>query len=148
MSGFWRVWLIVWSLGIFLFGVVLAGGAFEATSGPVRWLLETLHGPGDVVFDPTLRFSLAVMGCVSLGWAAMTLAVMLVAFRMGDRAGPLWSAITVGIVVWFVTDSTLSAATGFALNIVPNVALLATYLIGVVGGGAFRKSTAAQEQGA
>ena len=70
MPGFWRLWLVVWCLGIVLFGLVLAGGAFEATSAPVRWVLENLQGPGEVTFDPTLRFSMAVMGCVSLGWAA------------------------------------------------------------------------------
>lgn len=145
MSGFWRMWLVVWALGVVLFGLVLAGGAFEATSAPVLWVLESLQGPGEVVLDPTLRFSLAVMGCVSIGWAATMLAIMLVAFRMADRAGPLWSAVTLGVVVWFVTDSALSAATGFGLNIVPNLVLLATYLIGVVAGGAFRKPAAATE---
>jgi hypothetical protein len=145
MSGFWQMWLVVWALGVVLFGLVLAGGAFESTSAPVVWVLESLQGPGEVVLDPTLRFSLAVMGCVSIGWAAMMLAVMRVAFRMADRAGPLWSAVTLGVVVWFITDSALSAATGFGLNIVPNLALLATYLIGVVAGGAFRKPAAATE---
>jgi hypothetical protein len=145
MSGFWQMWLVVWALGVVLFGLVLAGGAFESTSAPVVWVLESLQGPGEVVLDPTLRFSLAVMGCVSIGWAVMMLAVMRVAFRMADRAGPLWSAVTLGVVVWFITDSALSAATGFGLNIVPNLALLATYLIGVVAGGAFRKPAAATE---
>ena len=31
MSTFWRNWLLVWSVGVLIFGVVLAGGAFEAT---------------------------------------------------------------------------------------------------------------------
>jgi hypothetical protein len=145
MSLFWRVWLVVWCLGVVLFGLVLAGGAFEATSAPARWVLESLQGPGEVVFDPTLRFSLAVMGCVSIGWAASMLAVMLIAFRMGERAGPLWSAVTLGVVVWFITDSALSVATGFGLNVIPNIALLATYLVGVSAGGGFRKPVAVTE---
>ena len=145
MSGFWRTWLVVWCLGVVVFGLVLAGGAFEATSAPVRWVLESLKGPGEAVFDPTLRFSLAVMGCVSIGWAATMLAVILLAFRMGEKAGPLWSAVTLGVVVWVVTDSALSVATGFGLNVVPNVMLLATYLVGVVAGGAFRKTASTVE---
>jgi len=145
MSGFWRAWLVVWCLGVMVFGLVLAGGAFEATTAPVRFVLESLQGPGPTAFDPTLRFSLAVMGCVSIGWATAMLAVMLVAFRMGDQARPLWSAVTLGVLVWFVTDSALSVATGFGLNVVPNVALLVTYLIGIFAGGAFRKPAAAAE---
>ena len=138
MSLFWRVWLVLWSLGVVLFGLVLAGGAFEATSAPIGWVMDMLQGPGEVVFDPTLRFSLAVMGCVSLGWAASMLAVMLAAFNMGERARPVWSALTVGVVVWFITDSALSVATGFGLNVIPNVILIATYLVAVFAGGAFR----------
>jgi hypothetical protein len=145
MSGFWRAWLVVWCLGVMVFGLVLAGGAFEATTAPVRFVLESLQGPGPTAFDPTLRLSLAVMGCVSIGWATAMLAVMLVAFRMGDQARPLWSAVTLGVLVWFVTDSALSVATGFGLNVVPNVALLVTYLVGIFAGDAFRKPASAAE---
>lgn len=145
MPGFWRAWLIVWCIGVVAFGLVLAGGAFEATSAPVYWVLESLQGPGETAFDPTLRFALAVMGGVSFGWAATMMAVMLIAFRMGEGARPLWSALTLGVVVWFATDSALSVATGFGLNVVPNVLLLATYLVGVVAGGAFRKTVTAVE---
>ena len=66
MSTFWRNWLLVWSVGVLIFGVVLAGGAFEATSGPVSLVYQGLQGPGDLVFDPAMRFTLAVMGCVSI----------------------------------------------------------------------------------
>lgn len=145
MSGFWRVWLIVWCLSVMLFGLVLTGGAFEATTAPVRFILEGLQGPGPVTFDPTLQFSMAVMGCVSIGWSTTMLAVMLVAFKMGDMARPLWSAVTLGVLVWFVTDSALSAATGFGLNIVPNIVLLATYLVGIVAGGVLRRRSAVTE---
>lgn len=140
MSVFWRGWLIVWCLGVVAFGLVLAGGAFEATSAPVRWILETLQGPGDLTFNPVLRFSLALMGCVSVGWALTMLAMMLAAFKLGDRARPIWLGLTFGIVVWYVTDSALSVATGFGLNAIPNTLLLITYLVGVVAGGGLRAS--------
>lgn len=142
MSAFWRGWLVVWCLGVVAFGLVLAGGAFEATSGPVLFVLENLRGPGEVVLDPAMRFSLAVMGCVSLGWAATMLAMMLAAFRLDDRATPIWTGVTIGVLVWFVTDSALSVATGFGLNVIPNLVLLATYLVPVLATGRLRLSAA------
>lgn len=142
MSTFWRSWLLVWCVGVFVFGLVLAGGAFEATSGPVRMIYESLRGPGDLVLDPAMRFTLAVMGCVSLGWAVTMFLMMRVAFSLGERARPVWVGLTLGVLVWFVTDSTLSVATGYGLNVVPNTLLLSTYLIGVFAGGALKQTGA------
>lgn len=140
MPVFWRSWLIIWCLGVGLFGLVLAGGAFEATSAPVRWILSTLQGGGDLAFDPVLRFSLAVMGCVTLGWAATMLVIMLAIFGAGEAARPIWAGLTTGVLVWFVTDSGLSLATGFGLNVIPNVVVVAGYVIAIVGSGAMRKT--------
>ncbi len=35
MTGFWRIWMAVWRLSVAGFGLVLAGAASEAASGPV-----------------------------------------------------------------------------------------------------------------
>lgn len=140
MSLFWRTWLTIWCLSVLLFGVVLAGGAFEATSAPVLKLLTLLQGGGEIALDKTLRFSLAVMGCVSIGWGATMLSIMQTAYRLGETAHLFWRGLTVGVAIWFVTDSALSAATGFALNIIPNSILMASYLVGVTASGALKGS--------
>ena len=66
MSRFWRTWMIggCWAVG--LFGVILAASAFEATAGPTRLLFSLLNDR--VAFDsaPHLRFSLAVLGAVTI----------------------------------------------------------------------------------
>ncbi len=142
MSTFWRNWLLVWSVGVLIFGVVLAGGAFEATSGPVSLVYQGLQGPGDLVFDPAMRFTLAVMGCVSIGWAVTMFLMIRAAFSLGHHARPIWIGLTAGVVTWFVTDSALSVATGFGLNVVPNTVLIVTYLIAVLGSGALKGRTA------
>jgi len=143
MSGFWRTWMIAWCIGVMLFGLILAGAAFEASQAPVVWLLETLRGESGITPDATLRFSLALMGCVSIGWAILMLWVMLAAFRGGEMALFLWRGLTVSNCVWFLIDSALSVATGFGLNVIPNTVLLVTYLIGVLAGGALRSQTGA-----
>lgn len=138
MSAFWRGWFGLWSASIGVFGAVLAGGAFDATSGPVRKLLVTLGGPNAGAFDPTLRFSLAVMGAVSIGWAVMLFLTLRAAIDRPDHSRPLWNAITAGMASWFVIDSALSIATGFGLNVAPNLVLAAMYGIGLLGSGALK----------
>lgn len=130
---------MIWCGGVTIFGLVLAGGAFEATSGPVRMIYQGLQGPADLVLDPAMRFTLGVMGCVSLGWAATMLLMMRVAFSFGDRARPIWMGLTFGVVVWFVTDSTLSVATGYGLNVIPNALLFSTYLIAIFASDALKQ---------
>lgn len=142
MSAFWRIWLILWCGGVFVFGAVLAGGAFEATSGPVRLVYEGLQGAGPLNLDPAMRFTLAVMGGVSIGWAMTMLLVILAAIELGDRARPIWVALTIGLATWFVVDSSLSVATGFALNVIPNIVLMATFMIAVLASGRLKKAAA------
>ena len=139
MSGFWRGWFQVWCVSIVLFGAVLCGGAFEATSGPIRLLLTTFNSAVDPRFDATLRFSLALMGAVSIGWAVTLAFIIRAAIAMEDRARPLWNAITAGMVSWFVIDCTLSITTGFWPNVLPNLALAGMYGVGLIGSGALKR---------
>jgi len=138
VTSFWRNWFLVWCLSIGLFGAVLAGGAFEATSGPVTMVLALLRGPEQPEFDPTLRFSLAVMGAVSIGWAVTLHFIVRAAIAQGSTARPLWDAISAGMTSWLLIDSALSVATGFELNVLPKVLLAGMYVVGLVGSGALK----------
>lgn len=140
MSIFWRNWLLVWSAGVAIFGLVLAGGAFEATSGPVNLIYQSLQGGGVLAFDRAMRFTLAVMGCVSIGWAVTMFMIIRAAFLLGDHARSIWVGLTVGVAIWFVIDSALSVATGFGLNVVSNTILIVTYLIAIVASGALKRT--------
>ena len=126
MNGFWKTWLNIWCLGVGLFGLVLAGGAFAATSGPVERLFDILGG-GPPEITPALRFSLAVMGAVTLGWALTFYAAFSAAAALGPQGRSAWRVVTVAVAGWYVIDCWLSIATGFALNAVPNTLLLAGY---------------------
>ena len=138
MSVFWRNWFVGFFGALMLFGLVLVGGAFEATTGPIRWLLVLIGGGLDIRFDPPLRFVLALLGAVLIGWAVCLHYTIGAAIDLGPRGRPLWHGMTIGILVWFVIDCSLSVATGFALNLIPNTLLLVQYLIGVRGSGVLK----------
>jgi hypothetical protein len=138
MSGFWRGWFNIWCLSIGVFGAVICGGAFEATSGPIRLLLSLLHGGGQAAFDPALRFSLGVMGAISIGWAVTLFLVIRAAIGLEGRGRPLWNAVSAGMASWFVIDSTLSVATGFGLNVASNLLLAGAYVVALLGSGALK----------
>jgi len=140
MTPFWRTWLDLWCGAVMVFGLVLVGAAFEPTRAPLLMLLGPMN-PAVPVFDDHLRFAYALMGAVTLAWGLTFLAALRAAAQLSDRA--LWRGLTVAVLAWYVIDGALSAATGFALNIVPNTALLAGYLIpvlatGVLSGGALQ----------
>ena len=141
MSGFWRTWLTVWGWSVVIFGLVLAGGAFEATRAPVDMLISTLGGIDSLAWDRPLRFGVGLMGAVSIGWGLTFLAIFKAAWMLGDQAGPVWRAITLSTLAWYVIDGVISVASGFALNLVPNTVLLIGFLWPILSQGLLAKST-------
>ena len=111
MSGFWRNWLTVWCWAVGVFGAVLVGGGLEATSGPARLIFGILNGPEPLELNAQMRFSLAVMGAVTIGWAVTAAATIQAAILLGERASPVWRGLVAGVLVWFVIDTPMSDAT-------------------------------------
>ena len=48
------------------------------------------------------------------------------------------AGLTAAVVIWFVIDGALSAATGFALNTLPNTALAIAYLVPLLASGVLK----------
>lgn len=140
MSGFWRKWLTVWCWAVGVFGAVLVGGGLDATSGPARMVFAILDGPEPLELNAQMRFSLAVMGALTIGWAITLAAVIQAAILLGDRARPTWLLLVGGVTVWFVIDTPMSIATGYAMNAVPNTALFATFLLPIIRSGVLRRA--------
>lgn len=126
-------WMTGWCVAVGLLGMILVGSGFEATSGPVRILFDVLNGPGELDFNPYVRFSLAILGAVTMGWSLTLMAVIQVANQLEKQVSKrIWIGIAASIVIWYVIDSILSIATGFWLNAVSNTIFSATFLIPVI----------------
>lgn len=131
-------WMTVWCGAVGLFGLVLVGSGWSATSGPITAVMELMNG-SELVFDLPLRFSLGLAGAVSLGWSLTLVAVVRVANRLDPGLNQtLWTGITASIAVWYVLDSSVSVATGFWPNAVSNTAFLVVFLVLVVSSGVLR----------
>ena len=129
MTPFWRLWLVIWCWSVILFGAILVGGGLEATSGPTQLLFQFLNPGQAFVPDQTLRFSLGVMGAVSVGWGVGLMGAIQVATDLGDQGTKAWRWIMASALIWFCIDSPMSVATGFGLNVIPNIILLSGLLI-------------------
>lgn len=142
MSGVWKTWLDAWVMIVVIFGLVLVGGGLDATDGAVEMLLGVLGGGMPTAWTAPLRFSVALMGAVTIGWGLTFAAAFMAARKLGDAAAPVWRMITIAVVAWFVIDGALSIATGFALNVASNTVLLIAYLVPVLASGALRAKPA------
>ena len=134
MSHFWRNWLYVWCGLVIVFGAVLAGAGLDATDAVAETLFEVL-GSSVAEWTPHLRFSVALMGAVTLGWGISFAALFMAAHRLGPEAAPVWRVASFGVLAWFIMDSSLSVVTGFWLNAVSNTGLVIGYLVPVLASG-------------
>jgi len=143
MSAFWRTWLNAWAWVVIVFGLVLAGGGLDATDTAAEAAFAIVGGGAPLEWTPHLRFSVALMGAVTMGWGVTYLALFMAAHRLGADAAPVWRLATIGMVAWFVIDSALSVATGFWMNAVSNTGLAIGYLVPVLASGAMNGSALA-----
>lgn len=141
MSGFWRIWLIVWCGVTGLFGAALAAAGLDGTSGPARRLFEIIGGPERFYLDPQTHFTLAVLGAVTIGWSITLYAAIRAALALGAAGRSIWRLTTAGVLVWYAIDSTLSLATGYALNAALNTLLAAGFLLPVIASGVLDRRT-------
>ena len=130
MTLFWQRWLTVWSFGIALFGLVLFGAGFVATSGPSAAVFAFLGNPLATEPDRFLRFTTSLMGAVTFGWGA-TSYILFRALAQLERASaaPLWRLLTALTLMWYVIDSAASIANCFALNAFSNTFFMVAFLI-------------------
>lgn len=140
MARFWFNWLTVWCWGVLVFGILLATAAFPALDGLVRrlFILFANNAANASMFDHSaVRFGLGLQGALTIGWALTIFALLNAAKTLG---APLWRALTVSLLVWYVVDSAISIVTGFWINAISNTALMVAFAIPIVASGALKRA--------
>ncbi len=142
MTDFWKNWLKLWAAAVTLFGVILALAAFAPTDGLARMVFALFQMPLPETPDALHRFSIGLMGAVSMGWGMMMYIAFQAAFLLeANQAARFWRSVTMAVLIWFVVDSYISVATGFWLNAVSNIFIVVLYLIPVLNSSALRKQS-------
>lgn len=137
MTDFWRSYFTAWSIFIMVFGLVLAGAGLPATDG-IATLIFGIIGASDLDWTPVLRFSVALMGCVTLGWGITLLVAIRAAIALGAQSAGVWRGILYSMLVWYGLDSGLSVATGFWMNAVSNTFIAIAFIVGLIGSGVLK----------
>ena len=108
------------------FGPIFFLGTMLPTSEPARWTLDFLSLPIDGLQSyesPTTRFLSALTGGFLFGWGVCIWCLQKWVY---DKApNEVRKAVVVGILAWFVLDSSGSIASGNASNALFNVVVLA-----------------------
>ena len=139
MTDFWKKCLNIWSLAVTLFGVLLALAAFVPTDGLARIVFALFQNPLPDNMDSLHRFSIGLMGAVTMGWGMTLYVAFQAAYLLEPAHAPrIWRNITLVALIWYAVDSYISVATGYWLNAVSNSFFIALYLIPVLRSGAMR----------
>ena len=122
---FHKFWLKVTAIVVASFGPVFFLGTMAATLEPTRLTLDLLSWPIDgatTYASPDTRFLSALTGGFLMGWGVM---IWLLSIWVYDKAPEaVRKTVLIGILTWFVFDSSGSIASGNASNALFNVLVL------------------------
>jgi hypothetical protein len=139
MSKIWQHWFSAWAVFVTLFGLVLVGGAFEATDGLTRALFSLFGNPIPESPDRLHRFAIGLMGAVTMGWGLTFLGAFKALYQMEPaKAAPIWRYLLLVSLIWYVVDSAISITTGFWMNAVSNTIVIILFLIPLLKSGAMK----------
>jgi hypothetical protein len=142
MSTFWRNWVNLWCLGAGLFGLVLYGAGWAATTLPTALFLDLIGKPWPADPGTHLRFAFGLMGAITIGWVITLYTLFRAAWSLEEAAAkPLYRGAALAVGVWYVIDSYVSVATGFPLNAVSNTVLTCAMLLPLIATGKLSAAT-------
>jgi hypothetical protein len=122
---FHKFWLKITAIVIGSFGPVFFLGTMAATIEPARLTLDLLSWPVDGVttYDsPDTRFLSALTGGFLLGWGIMIWCLSAWVYDKAPEA--VRKTVLVGVLSWFILDSSGSIASGNSSNVFFNIVVL------------------------
>ena len=122
MSNFWRSWLDIWCYLVIIFGAVLCGAGIEGYEGVSDTLFRFLNLNTAPVFNEVERFSIGLLGAITMGWG-LTLLYYIRMAHNNYEGNRVWRQLVFVMLVWYVVDGYISYRTGFTLNIASNTIL-------------------------
>ncbi|MBU6372492.1 MAG: hypothetical protein KJS97_07140 [Alphaproteobacteria bacterium] len=141
MTRTWTNMVKAWCLGVIAFGGGLALGAFAPTDGFAQFFYDLVAWPLDGAggFDDGARFTVGILGAVTIGWGLTMLSAVDIAARYG---APVWRGLVMATTVWLVIDSAISVACGVPGNAVSNLVFYGLFLAPILAGGGLRATAA------
>ncbi|GAB4396222.1 MAG: hypothetical protein OHK0053_09770 [Microscillaceae bacterium] len=124
-QSFHRFWLKITAFIVGSFGPVFFLGTMEASAEPARFTLDLLSWPIDgltTYTSPDTRFLSALTGGFLLGWGVTIWGLSVWVYDQAPEA--VRRTVLLGILSWFVLDSSGSIASGNASNAFFNVIVL------------------------
>lgn len=122
MNNFWRSWLDTWCYLVILFGFVLCGAGIEGYESFTDSLFRLFNLQTAPVFNEVERFSIGLMGAVTVGWGLTMLYYIRMAHN-NNEGNRVWRQLAFVMLVWYAIDGYISYRTGFKLNIASNTVL-------------------------
>jgi len=122
---FHKQWLKITAIVIGSFGPIFFLGTMVSTMEPARLTLDLLSWPIDDVttYDsPDTRFLSALTGGFLFGWGVMVWCLSVWVYDLAPEA--IRKSVLVGVLSWFVLDSSGSIASGNMSNALFNIPVL------------------------
>ncbi|TXT53811.1 MAG: conserved membrane protein of unknown function [Candidatus Thorarchaeota archaeon] len=122
MSSFWSKWMFIISIIISITGFCFCVVFTYLIPQVLEVFFKEITGIGFAeISDNQLRFMFllsVVIGATMMGWGVML--ILLCCRLVRGRDEWIWTVIAVGILTWFVVDTSLSFILGSMLNVALN----------------------------
>lgn len=125
---FHKFWLKITAILVGCFGPICSISSISHFTEPARYTLDFLSWPidGAQIYEPTTRFISAILGGFLFGFGVM---IWCLSSWVYDRAPEeVRKSVLVGLLSWFVLDSTGSILSGNASNAFFNIIILLLFI--------------------